>query len=67
MCLTVPNASTQITKKYETEEGEAKQTHGEDSKEYRGAALDVATSLQHLALLWKQEVTSRNKAGSPVW
>lgn len=50
-------ASTQITEQYETEEGEARRTHGEDSKECRGAALDLATSLPHLALLCKQEVT----------
>lgn len=53
-------ASKQVTKQYETKEGEAKRTHGEDSKECRGAALDLATSLQHLALLCKQEVRLRS-------
>lgn len=48
---------TQITEQYETKEDTAKRTHGEDSTESREAALDLATSLQHFALLCKQEVT----------
>lgn len=53
--------STQITEQYETKKEEARRAHGEDSKECRGAALDLATSMQDFALLLKQEVTWRNK------